>query len=80
VRIHAAGATYLHREALSRLAADLDPDRFLRIHRATLVNLDRVREIHPLFYGSCQVLLQDGTRLTLSRRFHDRARQVLGLP
>lgn len=80
VRIHAAGATYLHREALSRLAAGLDPARFLRIHRATLVNLDRVKEIHPLFYGDCQVLLADGTRLTLSRRFRDRARQVLGLP
>jgi two-component system, LytTR family, response regulator len=79
VRIHAGGASYLHREALGRLTAGLDPARFLRIHRGTVVNLDRVREIHPLFYGDCQVILQDGTRLTLSRRFRDRARQALGL-
>jgi len=79
VRIHAGGASYLHRETLGRLAAGLDPARFLRIHRGTVVTLDRVREIHPLFYGDCQVILQDGTRLTLSRRFRDRARQALGL-
>jgi two-component system LytT family response regulator len=80
VRIHAGGTTYLHREALSRLAEALDPAHFLRIHRATLVNLDRIKEIYPLFYGDCQVLLEDGTRLTLSRRFRNQARQVLGLP
>jgi two-component system LytT family response regulator len=44
-----------------------------------VVNLDRVREIHPLFYGDSQVILRDGTRLTLSRRFRDSARQALGL-
>jgi two-component system, LytTR family, response regulator len=80
VRIHAGGASYLHREALSRLALALDPRRFVRIHRGTVVNLDRVREIHPLFYGDWQVHLRDGTRLTLSRRFRDGARQALGLP
>ena len=80
VRIHAGSASYLHREALGRLAAGLDPGRFLRIHRGTVVNLDRVREIHPLFYGDHQVILRDGTRLTLSRRFRDSARRALGLP
>jgi two-component system LytT family response regulator len=80
VRIHAGGASHLHRETLSRLAAGLDPARFLRIHRGTVVNLDRIREIHPLFYGDHQVVLKDGTRLTLSRRFRERARQALGLP
>ena len=44
------------------------------------MNLERIREVHPLFYGDCQVVLRDGTRLTLSRRFRDRARTVLGLP
>jgi two-component system LytT family response regulator len=80
VRIHAGGAAYLHRETLARLEAELDPGHFLRIHRGTLVNLERIREVHPLFYGDCQVVLRDGTRLTLSRRFRDRARTALGLP
>jgi len=65
---------------LARLEAELDPGHFLRIHRGTLVNLERIREVHPLFYGDCQVVLRDGTRLTLSRRFRGRARTALGLP
>ena len=80
VRIHAGGTSYLHREALGRLAAALDPARFLRIHRGAIVNLDRIREVHPLFYGDCQILLADGTRLPLSRRFREPARRALGLP
>ncbi len=80
VRIHAGGAAYLHRETLSRMEAALDPARFLRIHRGTIANLDRIKEVHPLFYGDYQVRLADGTPLTLSRRFRDRARLALGLP
>jgi two-component system LytT family response regulator len=80
VRIHAGGAAFLHRETLSRMEASLDPARFLRIHRGTVVNLDRIKEVTPLFYGDYRLLLADGTPLTLSRRFRERARQALGLP
>ena len=58
----------------------LDPARFLRIHRGTVVNVARVREVHPLFKGGAEIVLQDGTRLDLSRRFRAGARSVLGLP
>jgi two-component system LytT family response regulator len=80
VRVHARGATYLHRDTLARLEATLDPARFLRIHRGAIVNVDRVQEVHPLFHGNCELLLKDGSRLMLSRRFRARARRVLGLP
>lgn len=80
VSVHARGLTYLHRETLAHLEQTLDPARFLRIHRGTIVNLERVTEIHPLFYGACELRLRDGSRLTLSRRFRARARQALGLP
>lgn len=80
VRIHAGGQDYLHRETLSRLLEALDPARFLRIHRGTLVNLERIREVHPLFNGNAEIVLRDGTRLDLSRRFRAGARTVLGLP
>ena len=61
-------------------AEDLAQDVFLRIHRGTLVNLARIREVHPLFKGGAEIVLHDGTRLDLSRRFRAGARVVLGLP
>lgn len=48
-----------------------DPARFARIQRSAIVNLLRVAEIRPLFHGDQQVLLRDGTKLTLSRSYRD---------
>lgn len=79
VRIRANGAEALHRETLSQLAIALDSKQFLRIHRGTLVNIDRIRELHPTFHGGAEVVLQDGTRLPLSRRFSGQARRALGM-
>jgi len=69
VEIHTGKAQYLLREALSSLAQQLNPDRFRRIHRSTIVNLDRVRELDTVFNGELEVVLQDGTRLPFSRRY-----------
>jgi two-component system LytT family response regulator len=79
VEIHVGGASYLHRETLRHLLDVLDPARFLRIHRGTLVNVERIREIHPLFQGNAEVVLHNGTRLSLSRRFRTHARRALGM-
>ena len=65
--IHSGGGTYLLRETLNDLEQRLDPERFLRVHRSAIVNVDRVREIHPLFRGDCMLVLTDGTRVKLSR-------------
>jgi two-component system LytT family response regulator len=65
--LHVGGKTHLLRETLTQLAARLDPERFFRVHRSAIVNLDRVREIHPLFRGDSELVLKDGTRLRLSR-------------
>jgi two-component system LytT family response regulator len=67
VELHLGAATLLLRETLSALAPRLDERQFLRIHRSTLVNLDRVRELHPLFAGDATVVLADGQRLRVSR-------------
>ena len=80
LHIHIGSVHYLHRDTLRHLMAQLDPTRFLRIHRGTLVNLARIREVHPMFKGGAEVVLHDGTRLELSRRFRAGARSVLGLP
>jgi two-component system LytT family response regulator len=79
VHIHAAGGAYLHRETLRQMEETLDPTRFLRVHRAIIVNVDRVREVHPLFNGNAELVLHDGTRIGLSRRYREHARQALGL-
>jgi two-component system LytT family response regulator len=80
VRLHLGATTLLHRETLRNMEAALDPALFMRIHRGTLVNIDRVKEVHPLFHGDAQILLRDGTRLVLSRRFRERAQAAFGLP
>jgi two-component system, LytTR family, response regulator len=79
VHIHAGGISHLHRETLTGLLGSLDPARFLRIHRGIAVNVDRIAEVHPLFQGSAEVVLHDGTRLSLSRRFRASARHALGM-
>jgi two-component system LytT family response regulator len=66
-KIHVAGSTYMIRETLANLEAQLDPERFVRIHRSTIVNLDRVQEMQPWFHGAFVVMLVDGTELRLSR-------------
>ena len=52
----------------------------MRISRSVIVNLDRVKELQPLFYGDYAVLLHDGTRLTLSRNYRDRLEKLLAKP
>ncbi|NKB87089.1 MAG: response regulator [Acidobacteria bacterium] len=77
-RIHSADATHLLKSSLTRLESQLDPSRFVRIHRSTIVNLDRIDRLAPWRGGSYAVLLQDGTRLTLSRRRRSALEAALG--
>jgi two-component system LytT family response regulator len=69
LRLHAGGTTHSLRETMNNLEARLDPDRFWRIHRSTIVNVDRIRELQPLFHGDYVVILADGKELTLSRTY-----------
>ena len=78
--IHTGGRTYLVRQSLHKLAAALDPDRFVRIHRKTIVNVRRVKELEPMCHGEYVVFLHDGTRLKLSRTFKDQLGRLLGVP
>jgi two-component system LytT family response regulator len=78
VRIHAGRESHLVRETLQSLEDRLDPSKFLRIHRSTLVNLDRIQELQPLFHGDYVVKLLDGTELSLSRVYRERLAGPLG--
>ena len=72
VRLHVGAEAYLHRDTMHHLEASLDPARFIRIHRCHIVNLDRIRELQPLFKGSYTVVLEDGTQLTLTPPYRSR--------
>jgi two-component system, LytTR family, response regulator len=67
VNVHCGGVSHLLRESMDEMERQLDPQRFARVHRSTIVNLGRVREVHPLFRGGCELRLMDGTALRLSR-------------
>lgn len=67
VQLHSGAKEHLLRESLNALEAKLDPDVFLRIHRSTIVNADRVKELRADAYGEYVVVLEDGTELKMSR-------------
>lgn len=77
LRLHAGKQAHLIRETMAGLEAQLDPRKFVRIHRSAIINLGRVRELQPGPYGDAALLLRDGTRLTLSRTFRARFDQLL---
>lgn len=72
VGLHCAGRIHMLRETMRDAEARLDPARFVRIHRSAIVNIDRIRELRPWFRGDYQVILQDGTRLILTRNHRER--------
>ena len=77
VRLHVGDRTHVLRTTLSALEQRLDPERFRRVSRSALVNLDRVRELQPWFHGDAIVILESGARLGLSRRYRS---NLLGTP
>ncbi len=72
VKIYAGGRCFSFRQPLGQLEERLDPSSFVRVHRSTLVNVEHIAEMHPLFHGDYELVLRRGTRLTLSRRYRDR--------
>jgi len=77
--LHAGGSTHILRRSLSVLEHELDPQVFCRIHRSTIVNLQRVRGLELMDDGEYAVLLQSGERLRASRRFRKALQARLGL-
>ncbi len=71
-RLHTGRQSHLLRETMSALEARLDSQLFLRIHRSTIVNRERIKELLPQSHGECTVVLQDGTQLRLSRSYRDK--------
>jgi two-component system, LytTR family, response regulator len=78
VSVHTGKKSHLLRETISSLDAQLDPKKFLRIHRSSIVKIDRIKELQPWFHGEYRVILQDGTQLTLSRNYRENLQEALG--
>ena len=72
VRVRTAEGSHLIRGTLADLESRLDPKRFARIHRSSIVNVDAIREVQTHFHGDYIVVLMTGETLRLSRRFADR--------
>ncbi|HYG06529.1 MAG TPA: LytTR family DNA-binding domain-containing protein [Stenotrophomonas sp.] len=71
VQLHLQGATHELRQTMSALAARLDPRQFARVHRSAIVNVRRVKEIHPWFNGYHVLTLDTGQQLRMSRYQHE---------
>lgn len=76
--LHTREGDHMIRTTMTALEKRLDSDRFVRIHRSYIVNLDRVREIRPWDRGDHLVLLADGTKLSLTRTYRKAVEERLG--
>ena len=80
VHLHTGKISPMVRQTLSAMETQLDPRKFRRIHRSAIVNVERIKELQPLFNGEHSILLEDGTKLTLSRNYKDKLFELLGKP
>jgi two-component system LytT family response regulator len=80
VSLFVGNKSWLVRETIASIERRFANAGFVRIHRSTLVNVDRVRELRPLHKGEFQVILQDGVELKLSRNFRAALTRLAGAP
>ena len=80
VRVHAGADSHYVRETLAGIENQLSAEKFMRISRSTIVNLDRVKEFQPVFYGDYAVILQNGSKLNMSRTYRDRLESLIEKP
>jgi two-component system LytT family response regulator len=77
VRLHVGTTSHLLRETMNAIEGRLDPEKFFRIHRSRIVNMERIQEMQPWLNGEYAVVLRTGTRLTLSRGYREKLQERL---
>ena len=75
--LHLGKRTHLLRETMSGIEEKLDPGDFMRIHRSTIVNINRIRALESVFQGEYLVILEDGTKLNSSRGYRDKLQELM---
>lgn len=78
VNIHAGSAEHLLRETMTSICSRLPSEKFVRLNRSCIVNLERVKELQPMFHGEYTVILNNGTKLTLSRNYRGSLARLMG--
>jgi two-component system LytT family response regulator len=78
LKVHAARESHLIRGTMQSLEAKLNPEKFVRVHRSIIVNVEKIKEIYPRSNGDQDLILQNGQQLMLSRNYRDKFFAVLG--
>lgn len=78
VHVHTAEKSFLVRRTLNAIEGELDPQNFTRVHRSHIVNVSRIKELHPMFNGEYALVLSNGKKLTLSRSYKNRFFEKFG--
>ena len=78
VNLHVAGKELLYRAALNELVDNLDPMRFVRVHRSAIINIDSILELQPISHGEFEAVLKDGHRSRVSRTYRAQLERRLG--
>lgn len=77
VELHCGARSLLHSETLNALEEKLDPQRFTRVHRRRIVNLSRIRAVHPILNGTYELEMHNGVRLTSGRQYKDAIQSLI---
>jgi two-component system LytT family response regulator len=77
VQVHVGKTSHLLLATMNGLENRLNPQQFLRIHRSTIINLNRVKELQPMFHGEYRVILRDNTQLTSGRSYSKNLQKLL---
>lgn len=77
VRVYVGGRNYVLRKTMAEIEASLDPDTFLRVHRSSIVNLNFIKAIEPLYNGEYSIVLEDGGKVATGRLFRHRIRDLI---
>ena len=76
VKVHVGKQTHMLRQTMAVLETKLPGDRFLRISRSTIVNMEQIKELQPMFHGDYVVVLRNGERLPLTRNYRDELKRL----
>jgi two-component system LytT family response regulator len=78
LKLHAGRESHLIRSTMQSLESKLDPEKFIRVHRSTIVNIEKIKAIYPRSNGDQDLVLQNGQQLMLSRKYRDQFFAALG--
>ncbi len=78
LHLQAGKRVHILRQTMMAIETKLDPKQFVRIHRSTIVNVERIKKLYRLFHNEYEIELEDGTRLTSSRGYRHKLQEILG--